>query len=153
MADGVRRPRMVRLRVVRSAPAGTPATVRQPGSAQPRNHPRIGDRSLGLPSRDRSQACGAEHPLRPAAGGLAMFIPDKQVQAAFDILNSPDHAKARAAHEYAEKRLKVVLAKAQLGANGKTVGEREATALASEEYEAACKHARLIAEAYYSLKD
>jgi hypothetical protein len=82
-----------------------------------------------------------------------MFIPDKQVQAAFDILNSPDHAKARAAHEYAEKRLKVVLAKAQLGANGKTVGEREATALASEEYEAACKHARLIAEAYYSLKD
>ena len=72
-----------------------------------------------------------------------MFIPDKQVQAAFDILNSPDHAKARAAHEYAEKRLKVVLAKAQLAANGKTVGEREATALASEEYEAACKHARM----------
>lgn len=82
-----------------------------------------------------------------------MFIPDKQVQAAFDILNSPDHAKARAAHEYAEKRLKVVLAKAQLTANGKTVGEREATALASEEYEAACKHARMIAETYYSLKD
>jgi hypothetical protein len=82
-----------------------------------------------------------------------MFIPDQQVQAAFDVLNSPDHAKARAAHEYAEKRLKVVLAKAQLAANGKTVGEREATALASDEYEAACKQARLIAEAYYSLKD
>lgn len=82
-----------------------------------------------------------------------MFIPEKQVQAAFDVLNSPDHAKARAAHEYAEKRLKVVLAKVQLTANGKTVGEREATALASEEYEAACKHARMIAETYYSLKD
>lgn len=82
-----------------------------------------------------------------------MFIPDQQVQAAFDLLRSPDHAKARAAHEYAEKRLKVVLAKAQLSANGKTVGEREATALASDEYEAACKQARLIAEAYYALKD
>lgn len=82
-----------------------------------------------------------------------MFIPDQQVQAAFEILRSPDHAKARAAHEYAEKRLKVVLAKAQLSANGKTVGEREATALASDEYEAACKQARLIAEQYYALKD
>jgi hypothetical protein len=82
-----------------------------------------------------------------------MFIPDKQVQAAFDVLHDPAHAKARAAHEYAEKRLKVVIAKAQLTANGKTVGEREATALASPEYEAALKAARLISEAYYSLKD
>lgn len=82
-----------------------------------------------------------------------MFISDEQVQEAFDILHDPAHAKARAAHEYAEKRLKVVLAKAQLQANGKTVGEREATALASSEYEAACKSARLIAESYYALKD
>jgi hypothetical protein len=82
-----------------------------------------------------------------------MFISDKQVQAAFDLLHSPDHAKARAAHEYCRDRLKAVLAKAQLAANGKTVGEREATALASEEYEAACKQARLIAESYYALKD
>lgn len=82
-----------------------------------------------------------------------MYIPDDHVQAAFDILRDPAHAKARAAHEYAEKRLKVVLAKAQLQANGKTVGEREASALASEEYEAATKAARLIAESYYALKD
>ena len=82
-----------------------------------------------------------------------MFISDKQVQEAFDVLHDPAHAKARAAHEYAEKRLKVVLAKAELQANGKTVGERQATALASDEYEAACRSARLIAEQYYALKD
>ena len=69
------------------------------------------------------------------------------------MLHDPAHAKARAAHEYSQLRLKVVLAKAQLTANGKTVGEREATALASDEYEAATRAARLIAETYYALKD
>ncbi|MCR5876971.1 hypothetical protein [Phenylobacterium sp. J367] len=82
-----------------------------------------------------------------------MFISDRQVQEAFDVLHDQAHAKARAAYEYAEKRLKVVLAKAQLTANGKTVGEREATALTSDEYEAATKTFRMIAEAYYLERD
>lgn len=82
-----------------------------------------------------------------------MFIPDAQVQAAFDILHSPDHAKARAAYEYAEKRLKVALAKAQLAAEGKTVGEREANAQVSQDYQAALKSFHLIAENYYLERD
>jgi hypothetical protein len=81
------------------------------------------------------------------------WISDQQVQAAFDVLNSPDHAKARAAYEYAEKRIKVAYAKAQLAAEGKTVGEREANAQTSPDYEAALKSFRLIAEAYYLERD
>lgn len=80
-------------------------------------------------------------------------IPDSHVDAAFEMLRDPAHAKARAAHEYSQARLKVVLAKAQLSANGKTVGEREASALVSGEYEAALKAARMIAETYYAAKD
>jgi hypothetical protein len=82
-----------------------------------------------------------------------MFIPDSKVQEAFDILHSPDHAKARAAYEYAERRLKVALAKAQLAAEGKTVGEREANAQTSEAYQAALKAFHLIAESYYLERD
>lgn len=80
-------------------------------------------------------------------------ISDEEVQAAFNILQANKHAKARAAHEYAEKRLKVVLAKASLAANGKTVGEREATALGSPEYDHALREFRLIADAYHTARD
>lgn len=82
-----------------------------------------------------------------------MFISDKAVQAAFDVLHAEDHAKARAAYEYAERRLKVALAKAQLAAGGKTVGEREANALTSDDYQAALRSFRLIAESYYLERD
>lgn len=82
-----------------------------------------------------------------------MFISDQEIQAAFDVLHSQAHAKARAAYEYAEKRLKVALAKAQLAAEGKTVGERDANAQVSEAYQAALKAFHLIAETYYSERD
>lgn len=82
-----------------------------------------------------------------------MYVPESHVQHSFDILKSQDHAAARAAYEFAEKSLKVTLAKAMLQANGKTVGEREATALASPEYERALHDYKLVAEAYYTAKD
>lgn len=83
-----------------------------------------------------------------------MFINDAQVQAAFDVLHDQAHAKARAAYEFAEKRLKVVLAKAQLSVEGaKTVGERDASAQTSAEYEAALLKFRQIAESYYLERD
>lgn len=82
-----------------------------------------------------------------------MFISDREVQEAFDVLHSQTHAKARAAYEYAEKRLKVALAKAQLAAEGKTVGERDAQAQTSEAYQAALKSFHLIAETYYTERD
>lgn len=82
-----------------------------------------------------------------------MFISDREIQEAFDVLHSQAHAKARAAYEYAEKRLKVALAKAQLAAEGKTVGERDANAQVSEAYQAALKAFHLIAETYYSERD
>lgn len=82
-----------------------------------------------------------------------MFISDREIQAAFDVLHDQAHAKSRAAYEFAEKRLKVVLAKAQLAAEGKTVGEREANALTSPEYEASLIKFKLIAETYYSERD
>jgi hypothetical protein len=80
-------------------------------------------------------------------------IPDTHVEHAFELLKSQKHATARAAYEFAEKQLKVVLARASLVANGKTVGEREATALASQEYERALIDFKLIAESYYVERD
>lgn len=82
-----------------------------------------------------------------------MFISDPQIQAAFDVLHSQEHAKARAAYEYAEKRLKVAFASARQAANGKTVGDRDDTAQTSESYQAALKAFHLIAENYYSARD
>lgn len=80
-------------------------------------------------------------------------IPDSHVEHAFEVLKSQKHAAARAAYEFAEKHLKVVLAKAELSANGKTVGERQATALSSPEYERALGDFKLVAEVYHSERD
>lgn len=80
-------------------------------------------------------------------------IDDDEVQAAFDVLHSNAHAKTRAAFEHHEKRLKIVLAKASLSVEGKTVGEREARALTTPEYEAAVATAHLLAEAYHEARD
>jgi len=80
-------------------------------------------------------------------------IPDAHVEHAFEVLKSQKHAASRAAYEFAEKHLKVILAKAELAANGKTVGERQASALASPEYERALADFRLVAESYHSERD
>lgn len=80
-------------------------------------------------------------------------IPEEHVQHAFELLKSRDHATARAAYEFAEKHLKVILARAELDADGKTVGERQAKALASPEYERALTDFKLIAENYHKERD
>ena len=80
-------------------------------------------------------------------------IPEEHVERAFEILKEGNHARARAAYEFAEKHLKVILAKAELAANGKTVGERQATALASPEYERALLDFKLVAESYHQARD
>jgi hypothetical protein len=80
-------------------------------------------------------------------------ISDEEVQEAFAVLHSNQHARKRAAYEYAEKRLKVALAKSQLAAEGKTVGEREANALTSKDYQAALEAFRAISEAYHEARD
>lgn len=80
-------------------------------------------------------------------------VPDSHVEHAFEVLKSQKHAAARAAYEFAEKQLKVVLAKALLKAEGKTAGEREAASLASPEYERALNDFRLVAENYHSERD
>lgn len=82
-----------------------------------------------------------------------MHIPESHVQHAFDILKSQDHAVARAAYEFSEKQLKVILAKAELNAEAKTATERQALALASEEYGTALINFRDVAEAYYRARD
>ena len=82
-----------------------------------------------------------------------MHIPESHVQHAFDILKSQDHAVARAAYEFSEKQLKVILAKAELNAEAKTATERQALALASEEYGTALENFRLVAEGYYKARD
>jgi len=81
------------------------------------------------------------------------IISDEEVQEAFHVLHANEHAKRRAAYEYATSRLKVALAKAELAAEGKTVGERSAKALTSEEYSAALASHRTITEAYYEARD
>lgn len=80
-------------------------------------------------------------------------IPDSHVEHAFELLKSGTHATARAGYEFAEKQLKVTLARAELAAEGKTVGERQAAALTSSEYERALTDYRLVAENYYRERD
>lgn len=80
-------------------------------------------------------------------------IPDTHVEHAFELLKSGDHAVKRAAYEFAEKQLKVILAKAEIAANGKTAAERQASALASPEYERALSDFKGIAELYYKERD
>lgn len=82
-----------------------------------------------------------------------MHVSDRLVEQAFERLRSTDHAIARAGYEIAEKNLKVVLARAEIQANGKTVGERQATALTSPEYESALIEFRQLAENYYRERD
>jgi hypothetical protein len=80
-------------------------------------------------------------------------IPESHVQHAFDLLKSGQHAVARAAYEFAEKQLKVVLAKAAAQSNATSIAAREAEALRSPEYERALDAFKAIAETYYREKD
>lgn len=80
-------------------------------------------------------------------------IPDEHVEHALEILKSADHAQARAAYEWSEKALKATLARLIMQANGKTQGEREASALASPEYADALREYRAVAEHYYHQRD
>jgi hypothetical protein len=84
---------------------------------------------------------------------MTFHIPEDHVHHAFEVLKMQDHAKARAAYEFTEKQLKVTLARAQLKAEGKTVGEREATALASSDYAKALEAFRAVAEVYHVARD
>lgn len=80
-------------------------------------------------------------------------IPESHVQHAFEVLKAGDHATARAAYEFAEKQLKVILAKAAAASNASSVAQRENEALRSAEYERALDQFKAIAENYYRAKD
>lgn len=81
------------------------------------------------------------------------FIPESHVQHAFDVLKSGDHAVARAAYEFAEKQLKVVLAKAAAQSNATSAAQRESDALRSDAYEHALGQFKAIAEKYHKERD
>lgn len=83
----------------------------------------------------------------------AFHISEEQVQAAFDVLHSNRHARARAAYEYAEKRLKVAFAEAVAQSNAKTVAERENEAQRSEKWQEALTAFRDITREYHGARD
>ncbi len=80
-------------------------------------------------------------------------VPDAHVQAAFDILRAGDHAAARAGYEFAEKHLKVVLAKAAGASDATSAAQREVDALRSPTYERALLDFKLVAETYHKARD
>lgn len=84
---------------------------------------------------------------------MAFVIPESHVQHAFDVLKGNEHAAARAAYEFSEKQLKVILAKAAGASNASSATQRESEALRSEEYERALNAFKLVCEAYYKARD
>lgn len=84
---------------------------------------------------------------------MTFHIPEAHVQAAFEILRANEHSKARAAFEFADKHLKVVLAKAAAQSNATSVSQRENDALRSAEYERALSAYRDVVELYTFAKD
>jgi hypothetical protein len=82
-------------------------------------------------------------------------IPADVVQHAFDILKDKahEHAKARAAYEYWEKNLKVVLAHAAAKSNASSETQRQQEALRSAEYMEALDQFEEVAAAYFTAKD
>lgn len=81
------------------------------------------------------------------------IVTEAHVQRAFNILQSNDHAAARAAYDFSEKQLKVILAKAEAQSNAKTISERQNEALRSDEYERALSAWKLVSEAYFTARD
>lgn len=84
---------------------------------------------------------------------MALQIPDSHVEHALNVLKDGDCARARAAYEFAEKQLKVVLARAAQQSNAKTVSERDQHAQASPEYERALHDFKAVSELYFVAKD
>ena len=84
---------------------------------------------------------------------MSLHIPESTVQAAFDYLRDSIHAKSRAAYEFSDRQLKVVLAAAAKKSNAKTVAEREADALVSLDYAAALEAHQSVSEAYFTARD
>ena len=80
-------------------------------------------------------------------------IPDEHVEHAFTILKSKDAAVARAAYEYAERHLKVVLAQAASKSNASSQAQRDQQALQSEEYLLALENFEDVAAAYFIARD
>ncbi len=82
-----------------------------------------------------------------------MEIPDSTIESALKVLNSPNHAKAKAAAEYSEKQLKVTVARLASSSDLKTVADREVFALTHPDYAKALEDHRLVSEAYYAARD
>lgn len=80
-------------------------------------------------------------------------IPEGHVEHAFEVLKAGDHAAARAAYEFADKQLKVILAKAAAASNAASIAQRENEALRSMEYERALGQFKAVAETYYKARD
>jgi hypothetical protein len=80
-------------------------------------------------------------------------IPDEHVEHAFSILKGKDAAVARAAYEYAERHLKVVLAHASAKSNATSQGQRDQDALRSEDYLSALESFEDVAAAYFIARD
>jgi len=80
-------------------------------------------------------------------------VDDKTVRHCLAILQSSDAAKARAAYEWSEKRLKVILAREAAASNATTEAARERFAVSSEAYSVALEQYRLTAEDYFIAKD
>lgn len=82
-----------------------------------------------------------------------LHIPESTVQKAFDLLRESVHAKSRAAYEFSEKQLKVVLARAAQASEAKSAVDRERDALVSAEYQLALEAHQSVSEAYFTARD
>jgi hypothetical protein len=80
-------------------------------------------------------------------------ITEERVQQAFDVLESGDHSKWRAAYSFGVSQLKVTLAKAAAMSNAKTISERDSEALRSTEYAMALTDLRKVEEGYHRARD
>lgn len=84
---------------------------------------------------------------------MTLRITEETVDAALQVLRSTQHSRARAAYEFGEAQLKVILARATLASELKTVDDRKNEALTSDDYAKALEAHRLVSEAYFGAKD
>jgi hypothetical protein len=84
---------------------------------------------------------------------MSFRITEDMVQHAFDILRSPEHAKARAMFTHSEKRLKRVLAQQMLDSKAGSATAKEMEALASGSYGVELQKFKAVSEHYYRLQD
>jgi hypothetical protein len=83
-----------------------------------------------------------------------MIITDEKVQSALAFLHerAEEYGKARAAHEWAEKNEKTVLARLMSLSDAKTVSAKDTEARCHTDYLSAVEHTRLLAETVYTLR-